>query len=907
MSVRSAPAGHELATSARRSGLAVVPTGDFTDDESPVFGGSPLLPLAASVPPLPPIHVERPRLLATLDAAVADAALTLIHGPAGTGKTTLAAAWAASDRPPGPLAWLPLRPEDDSRSRFWRRVVQAVAEAHGDGPLGRVTFPSTAAIDELLERFVSALHDADHAVVLVLDDLPRLRDAALCHDLNALLQSPPPRLRIVATVRAAPGLRLARLRLSGALAEVDAGELALTLAETEAVLARGCPDLGAAARRLLWERTEGWAAGVGLVSTALGNRPDADALVANFAGDVTPIADYLLEEVFQRQPEHVRAFLLDTCICESLCGELANAITGEDDGGQILDDLHQRGLPIAALDEHRHWFRLHRLLRDALLGTLRRERGPADIATAHERASRWLAAHDRPVLAARHAVAARSPDLVGDLCARHAFSLTASGRLGELAEVLQGLPHGERARRPILALVLGAAALESGDARVAARWIDQADNHAEDLESRHRPAFAAGRAVCGLYHARLTAGPAPDLAPARAVVGPRPPGAADDPDARALVRAHLGTTELWAGALTPACEHLEAAARTADPGREFLRLYAVSHLAVAHTARGDVEAGRQAAEHAARLADDHGWRATPRAGPALSVLGHHALLAGDPASAQRLHAEALAAASSHAERPLRAFVLLGAARTERAVGNLERASDLAARAANAIDGADHPQLADGVHAEQALALHAGGRTDDAIAILRAQDGGPRVAAAHARLCLDAGDPTAALELARPATDGVGDPEPRLDALLITSAAHRVRDEVPEAADALDRALALAEPYGWTQPFGTVGDWLPARLAAFRPGDAHHDFARAVTRTDGVAREPIAAFSPREPLSERELSILRLLPTALSNREIAGEVFLSLNTVKTHLKRIYAKLDVHDRAQAVERARGCGLL
>ena len=869
-----------------------------------------------AMPRPPPAYVHRPRLFDLLDERVAHAALTLVRAPAGTGKTALVSAWAAAGRAPGPVAWLSLAPGDNTRSRFWRQAVLALSEAVDDDSF-HVAFSSTAGIDQLLAEMVGAVADRTAPIVLVLDDVHELSDPELLADLDRLLRSPPRGVRIIATARWDLPLHLSRLRLSGALAQLGGEELAFTLEEGLALFATAGLALDEADARRIWQRTEGWAAGLALTALALHGRPDPSAFVQEFSGGIAPVADYLLEEVLADESPQVREFLLMTCLADEVCGELADAMTGGSGGGTMLADLHQRGVLTSALDDHLRWFRYHGLLSGMLRAVLRRE-APADLPRElHARAARWLVAHGRVIPGARHAAAAGDVELLADIAAEHAFALSARGEVGDLGAIVLRLPEEEVRSKPMLMLTLAGAALEAGDGPGAAVWLELVDRATVEIPEHRRGPFAVGRTLTRLSEARITGDMQGAVEAARPFLEPSGRLRLHRPEVEAVVLVNLGAVELWTGDIAGAREHLEAGIAAAEAvGLGFLALDGLSLLAIVDSWSEDLPAAGRTAARALEVADEHGWRGTPRAGTAIAVLSYVAAEEGDLERAARLQDQADLALAGGTELSLRGQAVLPRARLARLRGRPQEARRLAADARVALRGTPFlPPIESYLVVEEALSLLDEGQPDAGVAALEAVLGthaaGGHVPVSLAMMLVARGDDERATALASPWADpdAATMVNVRLDALLVLARVrHRAGD--PAWRDAVEGALALAHRYGRRTPFLEHGTQLTQILADHRGSTAFGPFlAELQALADPLAGSESAAGTPPllDELSDRELVVLRYLPTMLSNREIADELVVSVNTVKTHVRSIYSKLGTHDRRDAVRRARRLGLL
>ena len=302
-------------------------------------------------------QVPRPRLFDLLHGGTQQL-LTLVSAPAGAGKTTLLASWGSSRQPPGPVAWLSLDPADNQAGKFWAYALAALGRSGavpGDSPL-RALAPPPDPDERFLAPLVSGLAKLPAPVVLVLDDLHSITDATVLEGLEFLLRHAPPQLRLVLATRVDPPVPLQRLRVSGRLSHVRAADLAFTVAEVAELLAAsdGRPTLSDDDLALLQARTEGWAAGLRLAAMSLEGQPDPHRFVTELAGDDKSIADYLTGEVLDRQPQELRSFLLQTCIVDELNGDLADTLTGGDDGESMLARLERANGFVTTVGGRRH-------------------------------------------------------------------------------------------------------------------------------------------------------------------------------------------------------------------------------------------------------------------------------------------------------------------------------------------------------------------------------------------------------------------------------------------------------------------------------------------------------------------------------------------------------------------------
>ena len=873
------------------------------------------------VPRGPPATIIRPRLQALLDAGV-QTPFTLVAAPAGAGKSALLSAWIRADRAPGPVAWLTLDADDGDRRRFWRAVLAALALATGDERLGSldVSPREPLQLDLVLPALVDALATRSQPVVLVLDDFHEVA-AAVHEDVARLVRFPRPSLRLVILARADPPVGLGRLRLNGRVAEIRAPDLAFTLDEARALFAALGLTIAADDLATLWRRTEGWAAGLGLAAMSIQAQPDPRHFIAHFAGTDATISDYLVREVLVAQPPERRDFLLRTSIVDLVCADLAEALTGRTDGQRVLVELEHGGALLAPLDEHGVWHRYHPLFAELLRAELRAQLG-SEVEELHRRAATWLAAHADDAGALRHAAAGRAWDLARDLTIERWVHLLINGEMAALRPVVDAMPHELVDACPELSLAFGGAMLAFGKQALGERYVRAAEAGAALVPAERRAQFAATTAAVELYEGRFRGDPSEALAAAGKLLALDDvlEGAQVAAGLRGMVLTQLGIVELWTGRLDAAVSHLERAhAVASEDGHEWTALVAAAHLALASVFTGRVAHALRCAHEALATAERCGWSGSQPAAVAHDVLAAIAIQRSELDDAELHVASAGIAIAETRERPLRAVHALNRVLVLSDRGEPDAALDVL-RAAREELG-DWPLLApmrDLLDAQEGLLRTATGEREAGRALLeraeREASSSLAVANALARLRLLEGEPGAARETlaAHRERPGNGTPlEVRTESWLLDALALDALADHEEAARSLEHALDLAEPAGLRRPIVTQGSAVcPLLHRHVRRGTAHQALVGEVldaVERHGRSRPRAAPALVTEQLSEREQAILRYLPTMMSNQEIAGELFVSVNTVKTHLKAIYRKLDAPGRREAVSRARELGLV
>jgi LuxR family maltose regulon positive regulatory protein len=859
--------------------------------------------------------VSRPRLFGRLGA---QARVSVVSASAGSGKTVLLRSWISRSGVAGRAAWVPAGRGERDPQRFWLSVLAALRVTAAGSALVREL---TAAPDldgwVITERLLADLAPLNEALWLVVDDAHELGPETLAQ-LELLIMRAPPGLRFVLAGRHDVRLGLHRLRLEGGLAEIREPDLRFTVAEARELFAAAGVDLPEVAP--LVERTEGWAAGLRLAALSLAGHPEPGRLAAEFSGTERTVAEYLLAEVLDRQNEPVRRLLLRTSILERVNGELADLLTGDSGGERVLQYLEAANAFVVVLDAGRSWFRYHHLFADLLRLELRRT-APDEVAGLHQVAAEWFAGHGYPVEAVRHAQAAQDWDLATRLLADRWPGLYLDGQAATVHGLLAGFPAGASAADAELAAVAAGDELARGSLEAAEWYLGLAERGLASV-----PTGRQGQAQLLLGMIRLLLARQRGNRPAVAEQARRLQAMAEAPEAArsglgeelpALALISLGSVEFWAARLEEAGRHLEQGVALARRiGRPYLEFTGLAYQAAIEFSRAfalAVERGRQAAE----LAERHGWADEPAAGLASVLAGRVLIFQGRLEEAEpwvqraerTLRAET-DPATGLVIRLTRGVLELARGRDADALAAFQAAEPLAARLAepNLIVHANRSFLA------QTLArLGETERAEQFLAALADQDrnlGLMRISLAALRLAQD--DPPAAIAAVAPVLDGSA-PVPRTmwlnQAFLLEAIARDALGDPAAAGRALERALDLAEPDGMLTEF--LLHPAPGLLQRHaRHGTAHAaliaDILSLLSRRK-LAPPPAGPPPPLEPLSDSELRVLRYLPTNLTAPEIARELYVSSNTVKSHMRSLYTKLGTHTRAEAVARARALGLL
>jgi LuxR family transcriptional regulator, maltose regulon positive regulatory protein len=855
----------------------------------------------------------------------------VVSAPAGSGKTFLLRSWISEAGLADRAAWISVPREERDSQRFWVSVADAVRDTAAASSLVR-SLTAAPGLDgwAIVERLLEDLGPLRDPFWLVIDDLDELRSAEALRQLELLVMRAPANLRIVFATRYELRLGLHRLRLEGEVTEIRGIDLDFTREEARALFEAAGVALSGSALARLHNRTEGWAAGLRLAALSLAGHPDPDRFAAEFSGSERTVAEYLLAEVLERQPEPVRELLLRTSLLDRVSGELADLLTGGTGGERVLQELERANAFVASLDARRSWFRYHHLFADLLQLELR-STAPDELPALHRAAAGWYARHGYPVEAVRHAQSARDWGLAGRLLSDQWFGLVLDGRGATVRNLLSGFPGDVITAEAELAALMAGDELVRGTLEDAERYLTLAACALEPVPAARQERTQVLLDGLWMWLARrrgdlpaVTKQAQQLLAPTEAAASvPLGPGE----DLRALALINLGIAELSAADFSEADRHLgQGAALAHRIGRPYLELTGLAHRSELAALRSFTR-GAQRSRQAIELARQHGWSDEPIAAVAYTVLGGAMVAQGRLAEGERW--------LGHAARTLRPEAEpVAEMHLHYARGGLEMARGRHAGAIAAFRAAR--RLAETLvsphslikpmraHMLQALVLRGEtGRAERALAEMDAREReGGEMRNAIALLRLAQHDPRGVSAALAPVLDGSVRVHPVwvVGADLLEAIA---RDEVgdePGAGRALERALDVAEPDRVLMPF--LVHPAPRLLERHhRHATAHAALISHVLGLLGGANSPGANLpvagdraapgceprGPREPLSQAEVRVLRYLPSNLTVPEIADQLYLSVNTVRTHTRHIYDKLGAHRRHEVVELARDWGLL
>jgi LuxR family maltose regulon positive regulatory protein len=856
--------------------------------------------------------IARDDLVACLDQAVARK-VTLVCAPAGSGKTSLLRAWAGRPGLAHRVAFVHVRRDEQDAQAFWLELLNAVC-----GPPGTASqTPPPAAVPDfnvamLADRVLAELARQRDGLIMVIDDLHELNSPPSLAQLARVLANLPGEAHAIVATRRDLRLGLHQLRLAGELAEIRGADLRFTEREARELLAATGIELSEAGLGLLYQRTEGWAAGLRLAALSLAGHPDPERFIADFSGNDRMVAEYLIAEMLERQPGDIQNLLLRTALPNQVNGELADLLTGLPGSERILLDLEDANAFVVSLDSERTWFRYHHLFGDLLRLELRRKL-PEQVPVLHRQAAGWFIRHGRAADAIRHTQLAGDWPDAARLLADHSFSLTMDGQGQTVRALLRAFPR-DGAGYLELALVRGARSLAWGRLDEAAADLMVAEAYAEttppDRRRRLRFANATLKLRLAAHRGRLA-----DVTEQAAFLASPMTGQSEEDialgnDLRAVALMNLGTVEAARG-LAGAERHLQEGADLARKiGRPYIEVRCLVQLGPASRMRSPATTRRYCQE-AIALAERHGWGGEWMTAPARIALAAAMVWTGEFDAAERWLRPAATAVPADSGPDIRSLLhhttgMLMAARgrDQEALAEFSAAERLQSQleGPHAIAG----QVTGWMLATQARL----GMAAEARAVLAAlsdeRAGTGELGNARAVICLAEGDPAGALGAVRDVLNGTAPAigyMTLVEARLLAGLAYRALGDRRAANQAAEAALALAESDRLVLPFAMTGarellEALPAHETAHAGLLAGIlDVLHGSPVTSGEDCPQLAG-----ELSPGELRVLRYLPTNLSRQEIADQLSVSVNTVSTHLSSIYAKLGANDRTEAVNRAR-----
>lgn len=882
-------------------------------------------------PPVRPSLVTRPRLIGKLNSALGEdrsfaAKLTLVSAPAGFGKTTLVSDW--SYKCGRPVVWLTLDEYDNDPAQFFTYLVvalQEIEEGAGDALLAMLHNQQPPPVETLLTALINEITTFSEPSILVLDDYHLIQAQPIHGLLTYFLSHMPPRMHLVLISRTDPQLPLPRMRIRGELIELRAADLAFTLEETAAFLeaATGL-TFPSDTLKALETRTEGWVAGLQVAALSLqGQAPHRrEDFLKSFTGSHHYVLDFLAEEVLQQQPAEVQDFLLQTAVLDRLSASLCDAVTERSDSQLILQQLEQANLFLVPLDDERRWYRYHHLFAD-FLRTGFSDRPQIDPALLHQRAAAWYHKEGYWRQVVTHLLAADDTEGAAHLIGQIGMEMLIKGELTTVEKWLDSLPEDVVANQPRIGLTRAWTYLSKGQYQLAQEIIPVVETAIRDRAAQISPESMQ------------------ELRGQAAAV-------------QATLAANLRQ-------VPETISHSRLALDLLSEDNRAMRCMVQWNLAFAYRLQGDLAAAKQMYEEAiatARAVNNHFIVIKATTG-----LANVQRFQGDLPLAHQTYLSALDYTDRNKASSFHTFdTHMYLASLQYEWNQLESAESTIRRGIQLSRKIGYQDSLTMYYRQLALVQQAQGLLDEAIKTIRlAADLANRhhftrrvkpIAITQARLELQRGNLEAAVRLAeiydlpsirvrvhiarkqgRQALDLLAErqldvPEQKGDRahlimlLLLETQAYQTAGEISSALNSLARALTLANSGEYIRRFLDEDDQIANLLRqksvhALAPAyvekliTAFEAEEQRITQPDET-KIAIAPGRDRylpliETLSKRELETLRYLATRLSIPEIADEMFVAVSTVRSHTKRVYSKLNVHSRREAVDRADELGLL
>lgn len=877
----------------------------------------PILATKLYIPRLRSNVVSRPVLMERLKEGLSRK-LILISAPAGFGKTTLLSEWIEGIK--RPTAWLSLDERDSDPTRFLMYLVaalQTIAATIGEGVVTLLQSPQPPPPESILTALLNDLTTFQSDFVLVLDDYHVIEAKPIDHTLAFLLEHLPPQVHLVIATREDPNLPLARLRVQGQLTELRAVDLRFTSSETAAFLnqAMGLP-LEAPDISLLSARTEGWIAGLQLAAISLQGHQDASSFIRSFTGSHHFVMDYLVEEVLGQQPERVQAFLLRTSVLDRFCGSLCDAVMMDSSasGGATLEYLERANLFIVPLDNERRWYRYHHLFADLLRQRLQQSTasspggGGEGVAGFHRRASLWYEDHDLELEAFHHAVAAQDIERAARLVEGKGMPLQFRGAVTPVLHWLESLPAAVLNARPSLWVMYASALSMTGSLTGVEEKLQAAESALQGAEPDDRTRNLVGHiaAIRALAAAAENQVETIIAQSHRALEYLHP----DNLAVRTATIWKLGIAYQLQGDRAAASRaYTEAISISQASGNTIINLSASVGLGAVQETENQLHLAAQTYQRILRMVSGQPAACEAHLGLARICYEWNDLDAVQQHGQQSLQ---LARQIGNTERCIASEVLL--ARLKFAWGDVDGASASLAEADRFIRQQNLASRFPAVAAAQVLILLHQGSLAAAAHLAQAHD----LPLSQARVYLARGDPSAALAVLSPRRQQMETKrrdDERLKVMVLQALALQAHGENDRALHLLCDALAIALPGGFVRLFVDEGRSMAHLLYRVAATETLPDYTSkllAVFQAEERKPEDKPYLSPPgrpliDPLSQRELEVLRLMAQGLSNQEMSERLFLALDTVKGHNRKIFSKLQVQRRTEAVARARELGLL
>ena len=869
--------------------------------------------------------VSRSRLIKRLNEGLQRRpGVTLISAPAGFGKTTLASEWVADCKES--VAWLSLDEGDNDSARFLTYLIaalQTVGVNLGAGLLGALQSPQPPSSESVLTTLLNEIITIPNNFLLVLDDYHVIDSKLVDQALTFLLEHQPVQMHLVIATREDPNLPLARFRASAQLTELRAMDLRFTISEATEFLNQVMGlKLSAENIAALERRTEGWIAGLQLAALSMQGQEDQSSFIKSFTGSHHFVMDYLLEEVLKQQSEHIQSFLLHTAILERMCGSLCDAVLMDTSasGQETLEYFEHANLFIVPLDNERRWYRYHHLFADLLRQRLRQSvthsKGNAEelVNELHIRASQWYEDNGLDIEAFRHAAAANDVERAEHLIEGKGIPLHFRGAVTDVVNWLESLPISVMNARPslwwrhaALLLVIGqtTGVEEKLNAAEAALTANVKEVDADDQTRYWIGRIAGARAVLALtrYQSETM------IAQSRRALEYLPP---DKPNLRDTPFWTLGVAYLYQRDLVAAREaFLESISLSMSAGDIFTFILATIGLGNVQEADNELHQAAETYQRVLQLAGDQPLQIIYEAHLGLA----HIFYEWNDLDTSRKHGEQSLQLARQYDRVIDRFIVCEVflSRLKIAAGDLDGAAALLAQADQTARQKNFVYRLPEIAAAQVPILLHQGKVEAAAQLASAYE----LPVSRARVHLAQGNASSALSLLEPLRQQMEAkrwPDELLKVIVLQAIALRADGKRDESLQVLGEALALAEPGGFIRIFldegtsmegllsevstqGIMPDYVSKLLSAFEA-----EKQRGKDSSQHSTTQPLI-----EPLSQRELEVLHLIAQGLSNDEIGKQLYLALDTVKGHNRRIYDKLQVQRRTEAVARARELGLL
>ncbi|MEP7137510.1 MAG: LuxR C-terminal-related transcriptional regulator [Chloroflexota bacterium] len=893
------------------------------------------------IPPLPPKVVSRPRLIKQLtEGLLMGRKLTLISAPAGFGKSTLISEWIVNSGQP--VAWLSLDENDNDPARFLIYLIttlQTISPNLGAEVLDALQSPQTLPIDSILTALLNEIAVISDEFILVLDDYHLTDSKSVDDALAFLIDHLPPQMHLVITTREDPTLPVPRLRARNQLTEIRAADLRFTPSEAAEFLNQVMNlNLSVEEITALETRTEGWIAGLQLASLSMKGNQDVSGFIQAFAGDHRYIVDYLVEEVLQRQPEPIRNFLLQTAILDRLNGSLCDAVTEQPGGKARLETLQRGNFFLIPLDDKRDWYRYHHLFADVLHMHLMAEQ-PDQIDSLHCRASEWYEKNGWANDAIRHALAARDFSRAAGLAETTWQKMHESFQSAIWLGWVKELPEELICTRPVLCTQIAWGFMDAHEVDASESRLSDAERSLEGpsdgmiiVDKEQFRSLRARIAFARAYNAQTHRDFQSAIRYAELVLELIPE---EDQVLRAQTTAILGATYLINGDLDAACrsmdDWIDNSLKTGNYFSAFA--YAMAEKADILAVQGHLREALKTYQQALQLASEHDSRVLrvmvhPYLG--MSMLYHEM---GDDKAADQHFQKSLELASLHRSVDWSYRRCIAQARLHESAGDLDAASELLDEAKSFYIKTlmPHTRPLDAIKARIYLKQgrlskaeewvnKQGLSVDDELIYLREFEHIvlARVLLAEYQNNQDEYVILKVLNLLEHLLKAAEDTKRLgsvLQILLTQVLAYQAKRDTSKVYASLERTLTLAQPEGYFRIFVDEGEPLQALLLDFRrsiekqPQGNNYELSGYIDKLLAAFAQPKESHQSKliEPLSQRELDILRLFKTELSGPEIAQELVVALSTVRTHTKSIYSKLNVNSRRGAVKRAIELGLI